>query len=520
MKDDPLYLTKNRFGVYTYRRPILEADQSFWLGPTGRPKKEWNKSLGTKDRREAISRMQDAAEAFDAERARQIDAAELAHSELDTRASEEAEALARVEAAREARQSDPRRREARLLWRERLQLTTAQLDPADAAIVDLIQEGQGDNAELAEANSILRAEIAALRNERSQTPIDNTHTIDELVEAYTADKKPRWSNSTRKAVQPVFRLLRDVFSERRVASVKRSEAREVMELLKRLPTQIGRRPKLAGLSVREAIVKGEALRLPTIKPKTINDGYLIHLSAVFAWAVKEQWTTSNPFSGLSVNDPVSDDDRRDPFTEEQLLQIFSGGIWSDPWEHSDAGAGDYWVPLLCLFQGLRNGEASGLRAEDVYEIDGIPVLDLREYEGRSLKTAGSKAVLPIHPKLRAVGFLSFVETCRERGAILFPDGKPNNRGQWGAKLGERFSRRVKALGLEGRRLGMHSFRHNFEDALRAAELPSRTALALARRAEPGSGKFYGNGLAIRIKDDALAKVNYRGLDLSHLDPRR
>jgi hypothetical protein len=92
----------------------------------------------------------------------------------------------------------------------------------------------------------------------------------------------------------------------------------------------------------------------------------------------------------------------------------------------------------------------------------------------------------------------------------------NSRGQVAAKLGEWFSRHVKQLGLEGRKLGMHSFRHCFEDALRAAELPERTALALARRIEPGSGRIYGDGLNVRQKAEAIAKIRYDGLDLSSL----
>ena len=63
---------------------------------------------------------------------------------------------------------------------------------------------------------------------------------------------------------------------------------------------------------------------------------------------------------------------------------------------------------------------------------------------------------------------------------------------------------------------MHSFRHSFEDALRSAELPDRTALALARRSEAGSSKVYGSGMSARQLADALAKVRYEGLDLSHL----
>lgn len=346
------------------------------------------------------------------------------------------------------------------------------------------------------------------------------HTIEALLQAYEADKSPRWSGSTKKAVAPVFRMLREVFPGRDVASITRQDARDLVKLLEALPTNIGKRKELRGLTVPQAVEKGRELKLPTIQPKTINDGYLLHVASVFNWARKEQWVTASPFEGLSVHDPVHDAERRDPFTTEQLNTLFKTSPWTAPWVPGGDKPGAYWVPLLCLFHGLRNGEAAGLRVEDIGEEDGLPVLRVRAYDGRQLKNKDARATLPIHPELLRLGFLAHVEQRREAGELLlFPEGVANARGQVGAKLGERFSQQVKRLKFEGRKLGMHSFRHCYEDRLRAAELAERTALALARRTEPGSGRVYGDGLSLRQKAEAVARVTYPGLDLSHLFPR-
>ena len=288
-----------------------------------------------------------------------------------------------------------------------------------------------------------------------------------------------------------------------------------MQLLQALPFGLGRRKELAGLNVRAAIQKGSELGIPAIKAKTVNDGYLIHIVSVFGWAMREQWLASNPFIGLSVHDPVDDADRRDPFTPAQLTKLFSTAPWDRPWPAQGEKQAAFWVPLLCLFHGLRNGEAAGLRVEDIAVLDSLPVLLVRPYDGRGIKTAGSRATLPIHPALLSLGFLAFVDQ-RAGAGLLFPEGVTNNRGQVAAKLGERFSQHVKRLGLKGAKLGTHSLRHNFEDALREAELPERTALALARRMEPGSSRVYGDGLSTRQKAESLERVVYPGLDLSHM----
>lgn len=263
--------------------------------------------------------------------------------------------------------------------------------------------------------------------------------------------------------------------------------------------------------------KAKALNLPTIQPKTINDGDLIHIAAIFNWARAEQWITSSPFERLSAPDPVADEDRRDAFTVDQLGTLFATSPLDSPWIAGDGKPGAFWVPLLCLYHGLRNNEAAGLRVEDIGEDDGVSALRIRSYGEKRLKTKESRGTLPLHPELLRMGLLAHVAQRREAmEMLLFPEGVVNGRGQVGAKRAERFGAKVRQLGLTGRKLGMHSFRHCFEDRLRAAELPERTALALAKRNEAGSSRVYGDSFSARQKADAIAKITYPGLDFSHL----
>lgn len=231
--------------------------------------------------------------------------------------------------------------------------------------------------------------------------------------------------SSKKAIKPVSGLLRDVFKGRSVTSISRGDARELVDMLQALPKSMGHRKELKDLSVKEAIKQGKKLGLPTIAPKTINDGYLMHISSMFNWARKEQWVTSNPFEGLSVHDPVDNADRRDPFTIEQLNTLFGAGLWERPWAKDKRRAGDFWVPLLCLFHGLRLGEAAGLRVADIEDVDGISLMHLRSYDGHKLKTTESRGTLPLHPKLLELGFIAYVAERREGAngdVLLFPDG--------------------------------------------------------------------------------------------------
>jgi len=342
-------------------------------------------------------------------------------------------------------------------------------------------------------------------------------TMASVLIAYEREKEAGWSASSKKNFAPVARLLRDVFADRDISTITRDEARKVRTLLQSLPALLGRQKALAGLSIPDAVKQGRQRGLPVISAKTINAQYLVTIAAIFNWAMAEQLTSANPFKGLSVVDPVAATDKRDRFKVPQLNQLFQSGPWATPWADDGRKSGAYWVPLLCLFHGLRLAEAAGLRVEDVGEEAGVPVLRIMPYKGRSLKTADARARLPIHPEVQRLGFAAFVDAQREAGAILlFPDGAATKGREVGANLGAWFSRHVRRLKLEGTKLGMHSFRHNFEDALREAQLPDRTALALARRTEAGSSSVYGGGLSTALKAEALAKVTYPDLELSQL----
>ena len=533
MTDDPMYLTKNSHGVYYYRRPIVADDQQFWMGAKGTPKKEWSRSLNTKDRRVAVAALQDAADAYEEERAAQYArylSQPAAPQELSQREREEQAARQQAEADRQAR-FDARAAE-RIKVRRRWLLSTPELLPEDAAARDIVREAQAD----AQARiTLLEGKLAELGAfdfgmEQPKQPLTappvraaaatGAKTVSDLCDAYKAAKWDEWGESSRKAIGPVLRVLRETIGSQEVPSIDREAARSVFEAVKLLPVNLGKRKEFTGLAVPQAIEKAQRLGAPTINPNTINRGYMVQIAAVFNWAVDEDWAVKNPFVGLSVADPVHDKDRRDAFTTEQVKTLFSAAPWDARLPDAAEKPGRYWVPLIALYSGMRLGEIAGLRIMDVEELEGIPAFRVRPHEGRGLKNQESRRNVPIHSALIAMGLLSFVKHRQENGKpddLLFPDGKANSRGQGGAKLGEWFSALLKSREIVGTKLGMHSFRHNFEDRLRAVGLHGRPeGQALGGRKIAGSEANYGSDFPIDSLRDALEKVSYPGLDLSHL----
>ncbi|HEX9954650.1 MAG TPA: site-specific integrase [Allosphingosinicella sp.] len=338
-------------------------------------------------------------------------------------------------------------------------------------------------------------------------------TVADLEVAYTADRVQGASLSSQRAYGPVFRLLRDVLGpDTLVSTVGRAEARKLFEAVKALPAGLGKHKALSGLSVPEAITAASRLGLPKLAPKSINDSYMALLSSIFGWAAREEWLSANPVKGLTVPDNTPAQARRDPFTLNQLQTIFAAA----PWEPADPTGGGhpirYWAPLIALLQGMRRGEIAQLRPEDVDEAEGVPVLRIR---GTALKTHNAYRTLPIHGELIRLGLVEYAAGQRRAGeAMLFPGEAPNGRGQWGDGVSDWFSRRLKALGVTGKKLGLHSFRHNFEDRLREAGLHG-TALGaeLAGRSKGDVASGYGSGFSTKALAEAMAKIAYPGLRL-------
>lgn len=345
-------------------------------------------------------------------------------------------------------------------------------------------------------------------------------TVCDLIEAHKADKVVHRSLSTQAAYEPVWRLLiQTLGANRPLEEIGRNEGREIFATAKALPRGFGKIPALRGLTVLQAVETGRELGLPVIAAKTINSAYMGLMKTIFTWAMREQWMSSNPLTGLSVEELVGEADKRDPFTLEQLRTIFSREPWKPRNEAPKGKPLHFWGPLIALFHGMRRGEIAQLDTKSLKIVNGQWCILIRGGDGKRLKTANARRVLPIHPELINIGFLRYAK--RQQAANedkLFSGERPNGNGQWGDGFSDWFSRQIRNEGLKGARLGLHSFRHNWQDRAREAGLHG-TAIGqeLAGRARGGdSSNNYGSGFSTEALAVASASITYPGLDLSHL----
>jgi integrase len=229
---------------------------------------------------------------------------------------------------------------------------------------------------------------------------------------------------------------------------------------------------------------------------------------------------------LEEDDPV-----REPWEIAELRILFGSAVYTGMTRPAGGrGEAAYWLPLLGLFTGARQGELAPLTVASVARDEATDIYTIaiveNEARGVRLKTASSRRIVPLHPELHRLGFLRLVESRRQAeglGAALLPLLKPGPRGGYAEGWSKWFGRYIRAIGIINKARVFHSFRHSFKDALRAAGVSEDVNDALTGHSGGGVGRSYGakdivRRFGLRQLSDGVAKVEYHGLDLSHLYP--
>jgi integrase len=277
-----------------------------------------------------------------------------------------------------------------------------------------------------------------------------------------------------------------------VAEIRKQHALRFRQALQEVPKW--RTKALAKLTLPQLVEwHREHPSAPCLTRGAVNK-LMAGVQALAKWAehnglVPDEIRWSDPFTGMKL--APSDEQGGGPFEPEELQRLFRCPIFTKG-ERPEGGQGEtsFWLPLLALFTGCRRSELTKRKARDVSEIEGQWCLSIASAKDQPLKTVGSARTLPIHPVLVRLGFLEFVKVAKAQGedGWLFPavatDKVANNFSQW-------FGRYLGRLGLRGDGRGLHSFRHNFIDALRAAGVPEDLQDALTGHTNRTVGRTYG-----------------------------
>ena len=310
-----------------------------------------------------------------------------------------------------------------------------------------------------------------------------------------------------------------------VHEITKGHIRGYKEALQRLPRSCSGQmrqmilPELLGHLERHP-VEGSTLSAGSVN-KAIGA-----LQTVFRWIEDQGYLDdhpnwSNPAAHMKVHNPAKDEDNRLPYDAEDLKTIFASAVFRNGGRpQGGGGEAAKWLPLIALFTGARLEEIGQALTSDVKHEDGIYYLDINTLDrraGKRVKNRSSRRKLPLHPELIRCGLLAYVEERRQaRDERLFPALRPSISGQMTGNWSKWWSRYTDDLGIADPRKVFHSFRHTFKRACRAARIEEELHDALTGHTTPSVGRKYGDGVPLEVLAEAVAKVSYKGLDLSHL----
>jgi len=307
----------------------------------------------------------------------------------------------------------------------------------------------------------------------------------------------------------------------------KADARTFKEVLMKLPANWTRQAELKDMSIDKAAKKADELGLPPMSVTNFNK-IIGFVSAFWNWAkANYDGVVSNPFDGMKLKKSGKARDERHPFTPEELKAIFNAPLytgchsikaWRTPGNVIPRDSGLYWVPLIGLFTGARSGEIIQLYTSDIVEMDSIVCFELTDDgDDQRLKNSGSHRFIPVHPVLKELGLLDFIERCRSRQQTrLFPEMPKGADGYYSSPYSRQFRRLLESVGAKHAKNSFHSFRHSFEDACRNSGIPSDLMNALQGHSEPGMAARYGSGFGLKRLAEAIEKLEYPDLDLKHL----
>ncbi|OAP47426.1 hypothetical protein ATC00_22475 [Sinorhizobium americanum] len=373
-------------------------------------------------------------------------------------------------------------------------------------LIDRFEGGHGDNA-----FDPLFAGVSSISRAPSAT---EGITLGDAIKRFETDPTRAHLGDTADAKYVVtFRTMKEVIgAERHLASITRAECAAVQEVIAGLPANVSKLKPYANCKTMRAIVTKAAERQDRLmSPGTVRV-YTHTLSAFFNWAIRKGLLVINPATRLAPAKGSAEVSRR-PFTVDELNKIASG---LPEWSDDGRLPGRYWVPLIAIFSGMRLGEIVSLTVDEVAVRDQVECFVLRKTQDKSLKTAGSERVVPLHPQLKQLGLLQRVATLREQGVTrLFPDLRGGTQDELSDLFQKRFSYWLKTvLAINERGVSFHSFRHGFRDALREAGVPIDATRALGGWARSGGvEERYGQGTRPATLARWLTEVEYPDLIL-------
>lgn len=327
-------------------------------------------------------------------------------------------------------------------------------------------------------------------------------TLAELYSRYQAEQAGRVSADTWAQNHGIVKLFFEHVGETaHVTAVTRKAVRSWKHALASWPRKATSIKEFQGMSFKKVIEANATVGKPVISIRTTNR-YLSAIAPFCQWLLDNEYIEADACRGMFLT--VNKEKRTVyPWSADQLRTIFSSPLFhhcrGDKQEHLPGNVAirdwRYWLPYLAAYSGARLGELAQLLTSDVRQLHGDWILHVTPEgsDAKSVKTAGSARVVPLHSKLIELGFIDYHARMVDRGAKqLFPELQPDTRGHFSRTPSRFFAGYFADIGVKvDNSRNFHSFRHSTTDAFRRAGYMDETFAPLLGHTKRSTTGLYG-----------------------------
>ena len=361
-------------------------------------------------------------------------------------------------------------------------------------------------------------------------------TLRQCVEHYISSKEGTVEPKTLHSIKAFMNRLCDILGENRdmQSITKQPDGVFLERTLPKIPANFVRDYQNKGKELMKVIESGQNYEKITAKTAST---YWMYFKEFFSWAEEREYISRNPLSNIKIKVTSKKDGRRPQLSNEQLQTLFSSPIYTGR-KHKDrklweAGKlkirdGNFWMPLIGLYTGMREGEILQLTKADVKQENGILYFDINRNNSKTLKTERSIRKVPIHPELIKMGLPDYLESRAKQiknDGRIFEDGiKIPKNLEITKNYSRGFSEYTVQIGMRSAKDGQevfHSLRHNLQTALSKAGVLNTVSCKILGHEPPkemlttGDTTYNHHNPSLDDLYRAISKAKY-DVDLSHL----
>jgi integrase len=292
--------------------------------------------------------------------------------------------------------------------------------------------------------------IPAREPQREAQKIDIGILIMQYIHEYKVSE--RWTEKSKQEAESIFRLFKEIIGDLPLPAIDHQKLLSVREALLRLPANIRRKAMFRDKSV------AEILKMKDVKPMSgarVNK-ILSRINSFFKWCHTHKYVSEAVSTGLTIPKKRQDHEDRAVYSDEDIEKMLASPFFTSI---ADNRPDRFWVPLIGLLSGMRLNEICQLYLDDVKEVDGIWCFDVNTEKDKILKNLSSKRLVPVHPVLLEIGFLSYVEKVRAEGKARLWMGLNPRRDGYGHSFSNFWQRYNRRFITTDPKKVFHSFRH-------------------------------------------------------------